>query len=243
MEETVLEKLLTEAQESNQESRVQLIQYYKGQIASLAGSICGRPLDWDNDDELSIGLIAFNEAINSFDHKKGKSFWGYARMVIHRRLVDYFRQESRWRNRTMMFLPDDPVLIKKEAELALASFRQEEEAREKAEMVSLYEISLKEYKISLQDLVKVSPKHRDTKENLMGAALVFQEEPRLLQQLLETKQLPIKELMFYTGLSRKVLESGRKYLIALVLILTQREFAPLRSLIKFPRRREGETGE
>ncbi|MGI6552415.1 MAG: RNA polymerase sigma-I factor [Clostridia bacterium] len=243
MEEAVLERLLAEAQENNQEARARLIQYYKGEIASLAGSICGRSLDWDNDDELSIGLIAFNEAIDSFDSKKGKNFWAYARMVIHRRLVDHFRRESGWKKRNIISLPDDPVWVKREAQLALTSFRREEEAKERAEMVSLFAVSLQEYKISLHDLVRLSPKHRDTKENLMRAALLFRDEPRLLEKLLETKQLPLKELISYTGLSRKVLERGRKYLIALALILTQREFAPLRSLINFPVGKEGETGE
>jgi RNA polymerase sigma factor len=68
----------------------------------------------------------------------------------------------------------------------------------------------------------------------MQVAAAVTENAALLERLLATKQLPIKELMCITGHSRKVLESGRRYIIALVLILTREEFLPMRALIQFP---------
>lgn len=232
MEEAVLYKLIAEAREENQLAREQLIQAYRGQIAALASSICGRPLDWDNDDELSIGLIAFNEAINNFETGKGNSFWSYAKMIIHRRLVDYFRREARWKQRTLF--PTEEQLVKHDAQEAWEQYRRQETAWEQAELVAGYQKALADFKISLDSLVKASPKHRDTKQNLMQIALVIKESPQLLNKLMETKQLPIRELMALTGQSRKVLEKGRKYIIALVLILTREEFAPIRDFVKFP---------
>ncbi|WP_227762222.1 RNA polymerase sigma-I factor [Zhaonella formicivorans] len=226
-------QLLAEAKAGSELAREQLLLSYKGRIASIVNSICGKTLNWANDDELSIGLIAFNEAIDSYDAAKGKSFLNYAQLVIHNRLVDYFRKEARFKNVTMPMV-DETEQTKQEAEEAWEQFRQEEEAREQAEMVANFQQALLEFNIPLNALVKDSPKHQDTKRNLMQVAAAVTENAALLERLLATKQLPIKELMYITGQSRKVLESGRRYIIALVLILTREEFLPMRALIQFP---------
>ncbi|OWZ84378.1 sigma factor [Natranaerobius trueperi] len=51
--------------------------------------------EWENDDELSIALLAFNEAINHYDLTSEKKFKNYSRMLIKSRLIDFFRKESR----------------------------------------------------------------------------------------------------------------------------------------------------
>ena len=94
LEETLIHQLIIEAQQDNQSAREKLILAYRSQIAATSSKVCGCPLDWNNDDELSIGLIAFNEAINGYNPSLGKSFWNYAQIVIHNRLVDYFRREA-----------------------------------------------------------------------------------------------------------------------------------------------------
>lgn len=43
------------------------IRAHKAFITKVSSKICSRYLTWDKDDELSIALIAFNEAIDNFD--------------------------------------------------------------------------------------------------------------------------------------------------------------------------------
>ncbi len=207
--------------------RNKLIEESKERIYKIACHVAGKRLTWENDDELSISLIAFDEAIDTFDLSKGKSFWGYANLVIKNRLLDYFRRESAWEKRTLYGEDDDSVgleIAQKEAKDAFYQMRQEEVNRERAERVLLFEQLLLEYKISLKDLAKDSPKHRDTRANLLAVASLLAGNRDLLEKLFSTKKLPIKELMLITGQSRKVLEMGRRYLIALTLILSQPEF-------------------
>lgn len=66
----------------------------------------------------------------------------------------------------------------------------------------------------------------------MIVAHTLVEHEELLEKLLLTKQLPIKELMLLTGQSRKVLETGRRYLIALTLILSQPEFSFMKEFLE-----------
>ena len=48
----------------------------------------------ENDDEWSIALIAFHEAVKSYDLSKG-NFRTFAALVIRRRLTDYIISQSR----------------------------------------------------------------------------------------------------------------------------------------------------
>ena len=48
-----------------------------------------------SDDEWSIALIAFSNAMDSYDAEKG-NFQSYARLLIERRLTDYIRTQSRF---------------------------------------------------------------------------------------------------------------------------------------------------
>lgn len=215
--------------------RAKLIEESQERIYQITCHISGRTLSWENDDELSIGLIAFNEAIDTYEPEKGKSFWGYANLVIKHRLLDYFRREANWKKRTLYEENDDAIgleIAQLEAKEAFSKMRQEETDQERAEKVILFEQSLREYKIVLGDLAKDSPKHRDTRANLLAIANALVENEELLGKLFSTKQLPIKELMLITGQSRKVLETGRRYLIALTLILSQPEFAFMKDFLQ-----------
>lgn len=51
----------------------------------------------NNDDEYSIALLAFVQAIEGYDIDKG-SFFSFAELLMKRRLVDYFRTQSKYTN-------------------------------------------------------------------------------------------------------------------------------------------------
>lgn len=93
---------------------------------------------------------------------------------------------------------------------------------------------MSDYGISFEDLVKVSPRHRDYRINLLRAAFQLAESPLLMEYLTGRKQLPLNELEKASGLKRKTLERGRKFIIASALILSRPEqFVYLRSYIDF----------
>jgi RNA polymerase sigma factor len=93
---------------------------------------------------------------------------------------------------------------------------------------------LGQYGVTLDDLVKVSPKHKDSKENLMKIALTLASQSNLMEYLTRNRLLPVKELELLTGVKRKVIEKSRRYLIALALIITDPRFYPLKSFTRLP---------
>src|SRR5690606_2812765 len=66
-----------------------------------------RYIDPSHDDEYSIALAAFNEAIDGYQEGAGKSFLGFAETVIRRRLIDHVRREQRHAQSLPMSTFDD----------------------------------------------------------------------------------------------------------------------------------------
>jgi RNA polymerase sigma factor len=192
-----------------------LISQFKPFIASVAQKRVGRYLQYGTDDELSVGLIAFSEAVNSFDRKRGK-FLGFARMVINARLIDHFRKQERatGSGSTEDGDAEDALDIRSMEQYGLDS---EEEDR-KAEVIE-YTQKLKSWGISFEELVRISPKKDDLRVYYKKAARVIVDNKAILDSLLETKRLPIKEIGEIMELHRKKLERGRIYIIAMVLAL------------------------
>lgn len=235
MQEEVLRDTLIAAKNGDPLVRENIIRSYKAFIARVSSKACGRYLSWENDDELSIALLAFNEAIDNFSPDGGVSFHSFVQMVIRRRLVDYFRKEGKHQHLYLSPMnPKDEELSRYELDTSLEQYHESENQEFFAQVLEHYVLVLCDYNVTLDDLIKVSPKHSERKETLIRAALALSNSPVLMAQLQKQRLLPIKELELLTGLKRKALEKGRKYLIALALILSNPDFYPLKVFMQIP---------
>ncbi|MDA8235910.1 RNA polymerase sigma-I factor [Desulfotomaculum nigrificans] len=230
MSDTVLQ-LVTLAQQGDDQVREELIYQCKPFIQKVCFHICKRNLTWENDDELSIALLAFNEAINSYSSEKTASFQTFARQIIHQRLVDFFRREGRHQH-----LPFSSFSEEEETELSLAecsqsleNYKLKTEQEELAEMMIEFEQRLQEFGTSLEELADVCPKHRDTREKLLQVARILTDNETMLASFHKTKRIPAKDLEESAKVSRRVLENGRKYIVALVIILSEARFSAFKS--------------
>ena len=229
MQEEVLRNTLISAKSGDNLVREELIRSHKAFIAKVSSKICNRYLTWDNDDELSIALLAFNEAIDNFDPNGGASFYSFVQTVIRRRLIDYFRKEGKHQHLSLSPMNlDDEELSRYDLDTSQEQYQEDENKAVFADIVENYIQVLCDYKVTLDDLVKISPKHIDSKQTLLRASFALSNNPDLMAHLKTHKLLPIKELELLTGIKRKVLEKGRKYLIALALILSEPDFYPLK---------------
>ncbi len=179
----------------------------------------------DSDDEWSVALMAFSEAVQSYEEGKG-SFRALAAMVIRRRVVDYLRAEGR-RAGELSVTPDafDGTLSEEEAggvnlqvqrrvaEEAAAAPDEDEASRARAEIAEMQEI-LREYGFSFFDLADCSPKTEKTKKSCAQAIRTLIASALLMAQMRLKRLLPIKELSEASGVIRKLLERHRRYIIA-----------------------------
>lgn len=185
-----------------------------------------------NDDEYSIALIAFNEAIDSCDLEKG-SFYSFAGMVIKRRLYDHIRSQSRFSQEipiepdAMTTEPDEDSPSSaiytevQKAQVRLSeynTFGKPESTPIKDEIESVQQV-LAGYGISFFDLAECSPKAEKTKKACADAVNYMLAREDMIKKMRSSGNLPVKELKENADINRKILERHRKYLIAAVEIL------------------------
>lgn len=229
-----IERLLEPARGGDAEARDELLRQYTPLVLRVGSQVSGRYLQVGRDEEISVGLIALNEAIDRYDSSRGASFVSFGEMVIRRRLIDYYRRQ---RGRTEIPLSDlgsedeegNPLQSVEERE-AMSRFGEEQEAEERKFEIIRYSQRLAEYGIRFAELVEISPKHEDARERAIDAARHVAASPLLAQHLQMRKELPLKSLEERVGVSRKTLERQRKYIIAVALILLE-DFYHLRRYI------------
>ena len=209
-----IENIRMDADELNR-----FVEEYKPFIAACSEKVAGRYMAYGHDDELSIAMMAFVEAINSFNQSKG-NFFSFSRNVIKRRLIDYYRGEQR-HSRVIslnMYVEEqdedfdlstgDSVRIYSEQRLA------ELRRLELKELGS----ELADWKISFSDLAEASPRHDKTKRQCGDIAGLILSRPEILQQIMTKKYLPVAEIEKAMKVPRKLIERFRKYIIAVVII-------------------------
>jgi RNA polymerase sigma factor len=214
--------LLAAEAKNNPDSMNELINRYENFILKCASS-AARAYVSKSDDEWSIALSAFTEAIKNYSADKG-SFLSFAELVIRRRMIDYIRSKSRYAPEISV----NPSLFDTDS-------KDEEEGSIRSEIakkVSLVEdngIKLEitlinevfsDYGFSFMDLAQCSPKSRKTKKACAKAVAYLIKTPILTSEIKIKKQLPLNIIEKNTKIPRKLLERHRKYIIAALEIMT-----------------------
>lgn len=201
--------------------RNEFIEENKGFIYKIACRICNRRLDWGIDDELSISLIAFNSACDSFNNNKG-NFYSYAVVVIKNTLFDYFRKNKN--APLLVFATEDENYDFIDVKISLTKHEIESTNKIRAEEIILFSKELKNYGLDFMSLVDSSPKHTDTRTSLLNIALIISHNELVVENIKAKKQLPVKEIILLTGVNRKLVEKWRKYLLTLLLLLASDQY-------------------
>src|SRR5699024_676172 len=95
LEDLTLEEKVTSAQEGNEEVLNHLLEMYQPFIAKCVSNVCKRYIDREKDDEFSIGLSAFHNAIKSFCPERGRSCLSFPNLVKSRRYIEHLRNKQK----------------------------------------------------------------------------------------------------------------------------------------------------
>lgn len=195
---------------------------YKPFIAGIVQKQVGRFVQYGKDDELSIGMMAFEEAVRAYNSDKGP-FLSFAEQVIQRRIIDFLRKESR-HNNTLPFSSfynqeEDKQIDVTENEAILAHNQKEESENRGYEIVEI-QSELKGLGISFFELPEVSPKHQETKKLYKEIIDTIVKNHELVDFIKVKRYFPVAEVEKITGIHRKTIERSRKYVLAMVVILT-----------------------
>ena len=214
-------KLIKQVYEAKKDSHAvdELISAYMPFIKAETARFINRPPQ-PEDDELSIAMFAFYEAIRSYSRLKG-SFLSFAALQIKNRLIDNYRKEKRSRGLISLDTPDedDNELIDT---ISDSHDEYEENEIREATQAEIRELSaqMETFGVSLSDVADNSPKQGRTLAACQKAVAYARSHPGILEEFLRTKRVPIAKLAEGTNTERKTLERHRRYLVAVLLICT-----------------------
>lgn len=203
----------------NSEELNKFMEEFKPFIISTAEKTLNRYVDCKNDEEWSIALLAFNEAIGNYEINKG-SFLSFSKMVIKARLIDYYRKESKHKNIIYVNkISDEEEEIDLSEKQAIDEYHKESNNEyRKIEIQQLTE-ELKKWDITFKDLVKASPKRTATRKIYNIIIKFILNDEKALNYVLNKKTIPISEIEKNTLVPRKKIERSRKYIISVLLII------------------------
>ena len=216
-----LNKLALKAK-GDEEARENLIKEQQQMILRTASSASYGYVT-TSDDEWAVALEAFSRAIDIYEIEKG-DFLPFSQMLIKRALIDYHRGEKRAEQE----IPTAPYILEGGGEpeediqgvypAVVKISSQAADTSLKDEIIAANEM-LKEYGFRFFDLTECSPRQDKTKEECAAAIRYVQKHSEVLGELKHTHKLPIKVIAKGSGVSKKILDRYRKYLIMAILIL------------------------
>ena len=153
-----------------------------------------------NDDEFSIALIAFNEAIDRYEISKGH-FLSFARIVIESRLKNYWEKEKHHQHDD---ISNVEVAAPSDEDLHL-------------ELIA-YENELSYFGLSFEDLSNHMPKHTDTKEAALNIAQEIALNAFIMTQVYIKKSLPVTLVSKSLKIGLKMVKNNKVFILGTSII-------------------------
>lgn len=196
-----------------------LISDYLPFIKAQVTKVMKRPLNVNQDDEYSIAMIAFHEAINGYSKTRG-SFLNYAAMLIRNRIIDYWRKNNRHNQVISLNAPINEDASTLEESIPDDEYQEENLVIREATKEEILELSqqMTEFGVSLTDVAESSPKQERTLTSCKEVIAYAKDNEEIMKEFLRTKRLPLSKILEGVDVPRKTIERHRKYVVALLLI-------------------------
>lgn len=240
MEQTQIEQDIKNAREGNELARQNIIKNSRPYILNVVSHVCKRFVTW-SDDEASIGLLAFNRAIDNYEDGKGRPFLSYAYCLINRDLINFFHKNESCRNELSLdntscnsasLSYDEIPITTEEIEISVRDYMEKVESSELAGEISEMDSILAEYGIGFEELESSSPRHRDTRDLTLRVIKDFMTDEELIYEFIRKKKFPAAAFAKRKGYPLKTIEKHRKYLIALLVIKLHPEWEHLSAYVR-----------
>ena len=135
--------------------------------------ITKRYVSIENDEEFSIAILAFNEAINRYTDDRGP-FLPFAQLVISSRLKTYLQRENKNRIvQSIDYLKEEGI----EVDGILDNPVNSKDIL--IEEISSLNNNLKGFGFEFEDLIDESPKHRDTRDRAIDLSYKVSKDEEL----------------------------------------------------------------
>jgi len=208
----MLECVLIDLKVDNNTSTNELIENHMPFIIKSISDVTGRYVSCENDEELSVGLLGFHEAIERYDNEKGY-FLSFAKLVIASRIKNYLKGENKHQHSSLEDLLDKGLEIKDEY------LEPKEDNSILVEEITRLKTEINAFGFSLEDLVDEAPKQQATRKNAISLSEEISKEEEFTSFMYVKKRLPIKRIVLKFSVTEKVVKRSKKFIISVVIII------------------------
>jgi RNA polymerase sigma factor len=213
--EGMLESVLMDLNVEKNTDISELIEKHMPFIIKSISDVTGRYVSCENDEELSVGLLGFHEAIERYDNEKGH-FLSFAKLVIGSRIKNYLKGENRHHHSSLEELMDKGMDIKDEY------FEPKEDNSILIEEINKLKSEISSFGFTLEDLVNEAPKQQATRKNAIVLSEEISKEEEFTSFMYEKKRLPIKRIVLKFSVTEKVVKRSKKFIISVVIIIDKK---------------------
>ena len=200
----------------------QLVKQHMAFLIRTVSHFTGRYVSVENDEEFSIALMAFTEAVTKYNEDRG-NFLGFAKLVIESRLKTYLgKKRNESSEVSLEAMQEDGIDFAEEKKEDNSSLHEE---------IIQYREELLLFGLTLEILADRAPKHSDTRKRAVTVAETASEDKETVEETYLKKKLPIRKVARLSNVTEKIVKGSKEFILS-VLIIFVKQFPGLVYWIK-----------
>lgn len=208
--------LLTPIDKIHTDNLEQLLKQHIAFIIRTVSNLTGRYVSIENDDEFSIALCAFAEAVERYDEERG-NFLSYAELVIESRVKTFLLQKNK-RNAEISL----EELQAAGKDISVPYSEHEEDLDELPEEIHMFSKELELFGLTFESLADNAPRHKDTRNIAIQAAENASKNTQIVEKTYEKKRLPIREVALLNSITEKIVKRSKLFILSVMIIFVKR---------------------
>lgn len=169
------------------------------------------------DELLSSAMLAFYEAVKSYDIEKGH-FFPFADQVVRCNLIDHVRKIYRKDEQTLPLEEDEDRLPTAVYNLSVQAYEEGRRRESIANEIEQFKAELASWGITMESLARHSPKHKKLAFSYKEAVKKILASPEIMQTIVLKHYFPVKAISEISGLPQKKLARVRSFILASLII-------------------------
>ena len=208
-----------EAAKNDNEALERLISNYMPFIIKTVNNAGNLGIEYD--DRLSFAMLTFLNCVRQYDSRKG-NFITFTSACIHNRLIDESRKQQRYSGNVIPLFPDadDRNMESAEEKASVDAYNQERERESLSYEILAFSEQLGDFSISFKELPRIFPKQERSRKQCIQLGRFVAGNKEMRENLFKYNRLAQSALAKQFGLSEKTIEKHRKYIVAIVILLT-----------------------
>ena len=211
------------ASAKNSEDEInRLIEDYKPFLRARVAKYSQQRDEYQREELYSTALIAFYEAIKSYDMDKGH-FMPFANNVVSKRLIDHVRKDYKNADKTVSLDEEDEdekhsAQTAAIEDISIRLYEIERRREALADEIEQFKAELNLWGITMESLTNQSPKHKAVRDTYKMVVSKVSQSPDIMQTIRSKHYFPINSISKITGLPQKKLERARTFILASIII-------------------------